>query len=327
MTTREILEAFCRLRVLVVGDVCLDRWCTYDPQLGEPSRETGIPRIGVVSTDVTPGAGGTVANNLVALGVKHVAVLGACGDDGFGYELFRAMQGRGMSTDLMVRSSTIPTFTYTKLLNARTGVEDLPRVDFIVPRDMPSEIEERTLATLEGNASDFDVILVSDQTETETGGLVTRKVRDALSAIARRQPGTVVWTDSRKRGELFRNVILKMNRDEADAAVLRAGVKGFEALKVATKSPVLLVTEGPEGVQVFDSAIRRVSTKHNANPVDVCGAGDSFSAGAALALCVTREAALAARIGNLVASITIMKKGTGTASPDEVLKAEDGWPV
>ena len=58
--------------MLVVGDVCLDRWCTYDPSLAEPSRETGIPRIGVVSTEVTPGAAGTVANNLAALGAPRV---------------------------------------------------------------------------------------------------------------------------------------------------------------------------------------------------------------------------------------------------------------
>jgi hypothetical protein len=57
------------------------------------------------------------------------------------------------------------------------------------------------------------------------------------------------------------------------------------------------------------------------NPVDICGAGDSFSAGASLALRVTGSPAEAARFGNLVASITIMKKGTGTASPEEVLAA------
>ena len=52
----------------MLGDVCLDRWCYYDPDLTEPSRETGIPRIAVVRTEVTPGAAGTIANNLVSLG-------------------------------------------------------------------------------------------------------------------------------------------------------------------------------------------------------------------------------------------------------------------
>ena len=49
MTTAGILAGFPRLRALVVGDVCLDRWCRYEPALGERSLETGIPRIAVVS--------------------------------------------------------------------------------------------------------------------------------------------------------------------------------------------------------------------------------------------------------------------------------------
>src|SRR5438270_10350751 len=104
MTTAGILAAFRTLRALVAGDVCLDRWCTYDPALADPSRETGIPRIGVTATDVTPGAAGTIANNLAALRTGHVAVLGVAGDDGFGYELRRALESRGISTSLLVES-------------------------------------------------------------------------------------------------------------------------------------------------------------------------------------------------------------------------------
>ena len=88
--------------MLVAGDVCLDRWCRYDPALADPSRETGIPRIGVVATEVTPGAAGTIANNLAALGAGHVAVLGMVGNDGFGYELRGALAARGISHDLLV---------------------------------------------------------------------------------------------------------------------------------------------------------------------------------------------------------------------------------
>ena len=61
------------------------------------------------------------------------------------------------------------------------------------------------------------------------------------------------------------------------------------------------------------------------HPVDICGAGDSFSAGAAMALHVTRSPDLAARFGNLVASVTVMKSGTGTASPEEILAADREW--
>jgi len=57
MTTREILAGFKKLKALVVGDICLDRWCTYDPATSDPSRETGIPRLGIISTEVTLGGG------------------------------------------------------------------------------------------------------------------------------------------------------------------------------------------------------------------------------------------------------------------------------
>src|SRR3954453_20521399 len=100
MTTAEILAEFRKLRVLVVGDVCLDRWCRYDPALADPSRETGIPRIAVTATEVTPGAAGTIANNLAALGAGEVAVLGIVGDDGFGFELRGALAARGIGHEL-----------------------------------------------------------------------------------------------------------------------------------------------------------------------------------------------------------------------------------
>src|SRR5580704_18009281 len=101
----------------------MDRRCTYDPGAGEPSRETGIPRVGVVRTEVTAGAGGTVANNLAALGVGQVAVLGAIGEDGCGVELERALDERGISAELCVRSASLQTFTYSKVINGRTGIE------------------------------------------------------------------------------------------------------------------------------------------------------------------------------------------------------------
>src|SRR5262245_3443940 len=131
MKASEILSGLSKLSALVVGDICLDRWCTYDPTTSEPSRETGIPRIGIVATEVTPGGGGTVANNLASLKPKAVAVVGVRGDDGFGFELERALAERGITADLMVKIPNWHTFTYTKIINSQTGEEDKPRIDFI----------------------------------------------------------------------------------------------------------------------------------------------------------------------------------------------------
>jgi rfaE bifunctional protein kinase chain/domain len=324
MTTAEILAALPRLSALVVGDICLDRWCTYDPAASEPSRETGIPRTAVVSTEVTPGAGGTVANNLAALGVGRVAVMGAIGEDGFGWELAKALGQRRISSDLCVRSSDIQTFTYTKLINQATGVEDQPRIDFINTVPLPTSVERALLDRLQQSIDAFDVILVSDQAETNQGGVVTPAMRDLLADLAPNYPEKVILTDSRARIGLFRNVIVKPNQQEAEAACRELfGCVDYQALRRHVDARLLMVTHGGDGVLVVNGDGETwVKTRAVEKPVDICGAGDSFSAGAATALRVSGSAVEAARFGNLVASITIMKPGTGTASPDELLARE-----
>jgi rfaE bifunctional protein kinase chain/domain len=323
MNERDILAALPSLSALVVGDICLDRWCTYDPSTSEASRETGIPRIGVVRTETTPGAGGTVANNLKALGVGQVAVLGAIGEDGFGFELERGLAERGISAEWLVRSPEIQTFTYSKLINSESGVEDLPRVDFINTRPLAPAVERRILDNVQNAVDAFDVVLISDQAETSQGGVVTPAVRDLLKELAPAYPEKVFFVDSRARIELFRRAILKPNQQEAEAACHRLfGRVDYPALLRHTRARLLIVTHGGRGALVVSPQGETwVAARAIENPVDICGAGDSFSAGTAMALAVTRSPELSVRFGHLVASITIMKKGTGTASPEEVLAA------
>jgi rfaE bifunctional protein kinase chain/domain len=324
VTVTETLAGIPSLSALVVGDICLDRWCTYDPSVSEPSRETGIPRTGVVTTEVTPGAGGTVANNLCALGAGRVAVLGVIGDDGFGFELERALAARGADPSLLVHEPSIQTFTYTKLINACTGVEDLARVDYINARPMPEAAERRVMESLRAAVGAFDAVLISDQAETENGGVVTARVRELLAELKLQHPGKIFLADSRMRIERFRNVIVKPNRQEAEAACgALFGGADYGRFRRAVNAPVLIVTHGGEGALVIDdSGEAWARAKPVSNPVDICGAGDSFSAGAALALAAGASPVEAARFGNLVASVTITKRGTGTASPAELLAAE-----
>jgi len=324
MNTGDILAAFGNLKALVVGDICLDRWCTYDPGISEPSRETGIPRLGVVSTQVTPGGGGTVANNLAAMGAGRVTTLGVRGDDGFGYELEQALISRGVDTEPMVKVHGWQTFTYTKLLNLETGEEDQPRVDFISTRPLPEEAEQKVIRNLESAVPAFDAIIIADQAETNAGGVVTPAVRESIIRLAGKYPKKVFLADSRKRVHLFRKVILKPNRDEAEAASRALlGRVDYAALRRKLDAGVLIVTHGPRGALVIQEGKETwAETRGVERPVDICGAGDSFAAAFALAMAVTGDAVVAARLGNLAASVTIMKKGTGTASPEEILAAE-----
>jgi bifunctional ADP-heptose synthase (sugar kinase/adenylyltransferase) len=323
MTVHEILQGLSRLRALVVGDICLDRWCTYQLALSHASRETGLPRIAVTSFDCTPGAGGTIANNLAAFGLARIAVLGAAGDDGHGYELARALERNGIESNGLIRSPEICTFTYSKLINAQTGIEDSPRVDFVQDGPLPLSLESQIVDTLLGWYSEFDVIFAADQAETSAGGCVTERVRFALAEIGKRHPHKIVWVDSRVRSELFRHVSLKINNAEAGDACTRAfGSVDYKRLRQHILGPRLFVTDGPNRTYVDDQGtIAWVPARRIENPVDICGAGDSFSSGTACALALGMTAMDAAQFGNLIASITVMKRGTGTATPPEIMQA------
>lgn len=321
MTDQDLLRASVDLKVLVAGDICLDRWCRYEPALSLPSAETGIPRIAVTHVDSTPGAGGTVANNLASLGVGWVSVLGVIGDDGYGFELRKALAARGIRHHLLVEAPGRSTFTYTKLLNNSTSVEDQPRVDFV---PLPSgEANRQALAAFMAAVDEHDIILIADQAETETGGVIGEAFRVALSELAPVYPDKLFLADSRRRAHLFRHICLKPNRREGEAAcqTLYGRFDGAR-LREDTAAPILFVTDGPNPIRVYHQGGEAfVPVMAVDDPVDICGAGDSFAAGAALALFLTGDPVRAAEFGSRVARITIGKPGTGTAAPAEVLDA------
>lgn len=152
---------------------------------------------------------------------------------------------------------------------------------------------------------------------------MTAVVRDQLQKIAETNPAKVIWVDSRVRIERFRKMTLKPNEQEANAASMALfGEVDYQRLCTHAASRLMFVTMSSKGVLVVENGHQiLVPARVTEKPVDITGAGDSFSAGAAVALAVTGSACDAAAFANLIASITIMKPGTGTASPAEVLAA------
>src|SRR5213592_2744004 len=87
-----LLSRIAALRIGVLGDLFLDRYLEIDAALTAPSIETGLDAYQVVRVRASPGAAGTVLNNLVALGVGRVCPVAVIGDDGEGYELGQALR-------------------------------------------------------------------------------------------------------------------------------------------------------------------------------------------------------------------------------------------
>src|SRR5512145_2281689 len=119
---RSITNRYRDLKIAVVGDFCLDRYLEIDPARAEISIETGLPVHNVVNVRAQPGAAGTILNNLVALGVGHIFPVGFCGEDGEGYELWRALGAKpGVKLNGFVQTPDRRTFTYCKPLVMAPG--------------------------------------------------------------------------------------------------------------------------------------------------------------------------------------------------------------
>jgi len=333
---QEIIRRFPKCRVTVLGDFFLDKYLDVDPAIAEVSLETGKTAHQVVSIRCSPGAAGTVVNNLAALDTGTLHVVGVTGDDGEGFELRRALQKLGCNTQGLQILHNRFTPTYLKPRNCQTA--DLSgeheRYDTKNRRPTPVDMQENALVSLESLLPHTDAVIVLDQVEEDECGIVTAKVRKSLADLADRNPRKIFWADSRRRIGLFRNVIIKPNVHEAVKEIFpgSTGVpcdeiveKAITELRKRTGRPVF-VTAGRRGIWISDSIPSLIRGVRVDEPTDPTGAGDSATAGAVLALCAGASLQEAALIANLIASLTVQQLATtGTASPDQLGPRLEVW--
>jgi rfaE bifunctional protein kinase chain/domain len=329
---RALLDRYASQRILVLGDYFLDRYLILDPALAEVSLETGRTAHQVVAIRNSPGAAGTVTNNLCALG-GQVTALGIIGEDGMGFELLRAMQANGVDTSPMIQSPDRFTPTYTKPMERKPdGTErETERQDIKNRNATPVDLQQRLIGALTAEASRVDGIIVADQVPEEGCGVVTPAVRAALGALAVALPDKVIAVDSRLHIGAFPQLVLKPNEREAWAAVHGALPQATPSeqessecgltLHRRTGQPVF-ITVGERGILVAAGGeVTRVPAVPVTGPIDIVGAGDSAMAAIVMALCAGATPVEAATVANLVASITIQQLGTtGTATREQVLQ-------
>ena len=321
---QEILGRFPSIKILVLGDFFLDQYLMLNRDITEKSLETQLDSYQVTEIRNSPGAAGTVANNLRALGANVVA-LGAIGRDGRGFDLMRALKERNVDTQFMVESDLIMTPTYTKpmIFGKDEPAHELERLDVKNRSHLPEAVENAIINNLESVNSSMDGIIIVDQVQEENCGVLTDRVRGKVSEIGTRYPEKPILVDSRLRTGKFRNVILKCNLSEA-LHTTQFGTL-YEAAKILFRQNPrgAFVTLGSDGIYVYqDGKGTRVPGIRVGGPIDICGAGDSAASGILSALCAGATYEEAAEIGNIVASITIRQIGTtGTASRQEVLAA------
>jgi bifunctional ADP-heptose synthase (sugar kinase/adenylyltransferase) len=325
----ELVAAFPRVRLAVIGDFFLDKYFDVEPSLGEASVETGKTAHQVMAIRHSPGCAGTVVGNLAALRAGALHAIGLTGDDGEAYDLRRDLAALGCDTHHLHQVAERMTCTYLKPRD-RTDPSlagEHSRYDIKNRTPPPLEAQRQIIESLEALLPGLDAVIVSDQAEERDCGVVTGRVRDALADAAQRHPGVVFWADSRRRIREFRGLIIKPNQYEAvghenplpgTEIPLAQIIAALPALRITTGAPIC-VTRGPAGMLVADDEITLVPGVRVTGPVDPTGAGDSATAGAVLARAAGATLAEAALLGNLVASLTVQQLATtGTARPEQL---------
>jgi rfaE bifunctional protein kinase chain/domain len=326
---RELLDRFPATHIVVVGDYFLDQYLIADANRTETSLETGLDAYQVVAIRNSPGAAGTVTSNLRAMGIT-VSALGFIGNDGNGIALERALADTGVDTHNLIHRDDCFTPTYTKpMLRANDGTEsELNRLDIKNRQSVPIEIEDELIERLEALVLAADALLVVDQVQEHNCGVVTERVRNAISELGREFPEKRFVVESRAHIGDFCNVMLKPNTRELLASFQLADesrVQDYAAEMFRRSRRPVFLTRGELGTLVMDgNGPTLVSAIPVTGPIDIVGAGDSALAGIAAALCAGADTQEAAWVGNLAASITIQQLGTtGTASVEQLLRAAD----
>jgi D-beta-D-heptose 7-phosphate kinase/D-beta-D-heptose 1-phosphate adenosyltransferase len=307
---------FSLARVLVVGDVMLDRY--WRGPTSRISPEAPVPVVRIRQDETRPGGAANVALNVASLG-GHAQLLGVVGRDEAAEQLRRELS-RFAVDPVFVHASQQPTITKLRVLSRN---QQLIRLDFEESLSQVgafdrSDFLERFKACL----GDKQVVILSDYGK---GTLVDAPALVAASRAA----GKPVLIDP--KGGDWRPysgaTLITPNLSELEAVVgtcpdEAAIVSKGERLREELRLEALLVTRSEKGMTLLQPGRTPLHLPTQAREVyDVTGAGDTVIGIFGAALAAGHDFAQAAHISNLAAGIVVGKLGTATVSPAELTRA------
>ncbi|MBF0284361.1 MAG: bifunctional D-glycero-beta-D-manno-heptose-7-phosphate kinase/D-glycero-beta-D-manno-heptose 1-phosphate adenylyltransferase HldE [Magnetococcales bacterium] len=319
----EVLEAlgggFRGQRVLVVGDVMLDRYLWGEVTRISP--EAPVPVVRVVRESEGCGGAANVALNLARLEIRP-ALAGLLGADDDGQRLAALLERAGVEVEGLTPAEDRPTITKTRVVG---GHQQMLRLDREALEPPPARALEGMLAAaLRRLEADTAVLILSDYAK----GVLDETVCQRLIAAARRL-GLPVLVDP--KGSDFRKyrgaTALSPNRQEL-AAATRVPVHDLDALLQAAQGMVreldlafLAVTLSEKGIALVEREGVRMIPATAQEVFDVSGAGDTVIATLAAGLAAGLERLDALRLANLAAGVVVGKVGTTPIELRELLGA------
>lgn len=313
-----LLDAFASKKILVIGDVMLDRYVSGTVTRISP--EAPVPIVHASKEWETVGGAANSAHNVRILGAK-VTLIGVVGKDSAARRMRDLCKAQKISTKFFANAATM-TIQKERIVNQ--AQQQIVRIDREDASDVSSTLERSLIKSLPSACKGMDAIIVSDYAK----GLLTPKVLRAIIAEANKKKISLI-IDPKPRAALSVDMLkgatlLTPNIAEARALLGQPhgeAEKMGQQLSTKTQATVLL-TRGAEGLDVYRTGKRITHlAAHSADVVDVSGAGDTVSAVAALCLASGASIEDIADISNRAAGVVVSKRGTATLTLDELRAA------
>ena len=303
---------FEQARVLVVGDLMLDRYWYGDTSRISP--EAPVPVVHVGESEERPGGAGNVALNIAAFG-GQCDLLGLTGDDEASDALRCRLEGATVACH----------FEKLKGVATVTKLRVMSRHQQLIRLDFEDGFHEQDSASLQARyqtlLSTCDAVVLSDY-----GKGTLNDIQPLINAA--RSAGKAVLIDPKGRDyTIYRGAtLITPNLSEFEAVVGHCKndeelVAKGEALRAELQLDALLVTRSEKGMTLIrEGDVLHLPTKAQ-EVYDVTGAGDTVISALAAALAAGQDLAEATALANLAAGVVVGKLGTATASVAELRKA------
>ncbi|MFK8055671.1 MAG: bifunctional heptose 7-phosphate kinase/heptose 1-phosphate adenyltransferase [Saprospiraceae bacterium] len=302
----QVIQQFTGKRVLVLGDVMLDEY--LKGSVDRVSPEAPVPVVSLRSRESKPGGAANVALNLNSLGAEAV-LIGLIGEDDAGRDLAQALTSEGIDANFLVTSSTRRTTRKARVMSQGQQLLRVDTEDAQPPNDNErSKLLQQVKTCL--SKGKIDVILFQDYDK----GVLDEQLIQAVNNLAQdaRIP-TVVDPKARNLWHYKGVTLFKPNLKEVSAALPALTIDSNDTQSLSAAHEALLemlghdqslITLGSGGAYLAFEKEHKHIAAHPRRIADVCGAGDSVVAVAALALAVNAEAHDLLELANLAGGLT-----------------------
>ncbi len=315
----ELIQRFPAHRVLVLGDLILDRYVWGNTDRISP--EAPVPIVRVERESIMLGGAGNVARNLASLGAQ-VEILGLVGQDETASELEGLFERWKIDTGVLLREPGRPTTLKTRVISRG---QQVVRYDRESEEPIGDALVERLLDSLRASSTRADGAIIQNYGK---GLLTPEVVAEAMAILDGR--GVRVFVDPKEPPwEIYRGAeLIKPNLREAEG-LTRIRVRADRDLERIGKQllglmdgATVAVTRGGQGMTLFaaDSEMLHIPTQLR-QVSDVAGAGDTAIAALALARLADATWQESAELANAAAGVVVQVPGTATSSPTELLDA------